>query len=229
MLRKTALLIITLAICTTGRAADAPSITNPADQELNELIGLYVGTYLSAADEGARDSRPILLRVVGIDPPAGYSRALYSEMRHDSASGDIYRQSLLVFDENPERKGNTMTSLAFTDRQAAADLIRDPGLLAAGHLSTTAALAPGCTTHFIREGDGFFGRIDPDTCVITGKRGDIRHIESQTLLRRDAIEQLERGYDDKGQLLFGNKDGVRYVWPRIEAANTGPEKGKLKP
>ena len=30
---------------------------------------------------------------------------------------------------------------------------------------------------------------------------------------------LERGYDDKGQLLFGNKDGVRYVWPRIDNAD----------
>ncbi len=219
MLRKIALLLITLIVCTTADAADTVSVSSPADQDLKELIGLYIGTYLSAADEGARDSRPILLRVVAIDPPAGYSQALYSEMRHDGASGDIYRQSLLVFDESPGRTGNTMTSLAFTDRQAAAELIRDPGLLAAGHLSTTAALPPGCTTHFIREGDSFYGRIDPDTCVITGKRGDIRHIESQTLLRRDAIEQLERGYDDKGQLLFGNKDGVRYVWPRIDNAD----------
>ncbi|MFZ1625144.1 MAG: CpcT/CpeT family chromophore lyase [Gammaproteobacteria bacterium] len=229
MLRKTALLITTLVICTTSRAADTPSVASPADQELKELIGLYIGTYLSAPDEGARDARPILLRVVAIDPPAGYSRALYSEMRHDGVGGDIYRQSLLVFDESPERRGNTMTSLAFTDRQAAAELIRDPGLLAAGHLSTAAALAPGCTTHFIREGAGFFGRIDPATCVITGKRGDIRHIESQTLLRRNAIEQLERGYNDKGQLLFGNKDGVRYVWPRIDTADMPKAAAKPQP
>lgn len=220
MLRTTASLLITLFLCTAASATDKARLDSTADQELSELVALYIGTYLSPPDEGARDSRPILLRVVAVDPPPGHSRALYSEMRHDGADGEIYRQSLLVFDENPGRTGNTMSSLAFTDRQAAAALIHDPSLLAAGRLSTAAALSPGCTMSFRREGEGFFGRMAPESCVITGKRGDTRYIEVQTLLRRDAIEQLERGFSADGQLLFGNKGGVRYVWPRIEAADT---------
>ena len=222
MLRKTGLLIITLFLCTAGNAADKAKLASTADQELAELIALYIGTYLSPPDEGVRDSRPILLRVVAVDPPPGHSRALYSEMRHDGADGDIYRQSLLVFDESPGRSGNTMTSLAFTDRTAAAKLIEDPGLLAAGRLSTVEALGPGCTMTFRREGEGFFGRIAPESCVITGKRGDARHIEAQTLLRQDAIEQLERGFGADGQLLFGNRDDARYVWPRIDMAEVQP-------
>jgi hypothetical protein len=214
MLRTTASFIITLFLCTGASAADKAPLASPADQELAELIALYIGTYLSPPDEGVRDARPILLRVVEVSPPPGYRRALYSEMRHDGANGDIYRQNLLVFDENPGRTGNTMTSLSFTDRQAAAALIQDPGLLATGRLSTTEALGPGCTMSFRREGEGYFGRIAPESCVITGKRGDVRHIEAQTLLRRDAIEQLERGFGADGQLLFGNRDGVRYVWPK---------------
>jgi hypothetical protein len=229
MLRKAGLLIVTCFLCSHAHAADKAPAAGTADQELTELVALYIGTYLSQPDEGARDARPILMRVVAVDPPAGHGWALYSEMRHDGIDGDIYRQNLLVFNETPGRTGNTMTSLSFSDRQAAAALIDDPGLLAAGKLATVPALGPGCTMSFKREGNGFFGRIDPKTCVITGKRGDTRHIEAQTLLRRDAIEQLERGYDADGQLLFGNKDGVRYVWPRIDMTEVHPAGGEPQP
>ena len=225
MLRKIGLLITALVLSTTANAADTPQVTSPADQELAELIALYIGTYLSRPDQGARDARPILMRVTAIEPPPGHRQALYMEMRHDGADGDIYRQSLLLFDETPGRTGNTVTSLAFADREAATGLLSNPGLLAAGRLSTVAALAPGCTMHFKREGEGFFGRIDPKTCVIAGKRGDIRHIEAEAFLQRDAIEQLERGYGPDGQLLFGNPDGVRYVWPRIDMADTSEAAG----
>ena len=229
MLRKTGLLIVTLCLCTQGHAADKAPAARTADQELTELVALYIGSYLSRPDQGARDARPILMRVAAVSPPAGHGWALYSEMRHDGIDGEIYRQNLLLFDEAPERTGNTMTSLGFTDREAAAALIDDPGLLAAGQLSTVEALGPGCTMSFKREGEGFFGRIDPKTCVITGKRGEARHIEAQTLLRRDAIEQLERGYSADGQLLFGNKDGIRYVWPRIDLSEAHPAAGEAQP
>ena len=220
MLRRASILIVAGCIWAGSGGAGTGPAEDTADRQLDELLGLYVGTYLSRPDQGARDDRPVLMRVVAVDPPPGRRHALYAEMRHDGVDGEIYRQSLLVFDEDPERAGNTMTSLAFTDRQAAAALIDDPGLLAAGRLGTTSVLGPGCTTRFEREGEGFLGRIDPRTCVITGKRGDTRHIEAQVFLRRDAIEQLERGYAPDGQLLFGNRDGVRYVWPRVEAAET---------
>lgn len=219
MFRPTCLLIALCGIPLACNGADAPAAAGSADQELTELIALYVGTYLSPADEGARESRPIHLRVLAVKPPPGRARALYSEMRHDGPDGELYRQSLLVFDETPGRAGNTMTSLSFSDRQAATALVDDPGLVAAGRLETRVALGTGCTMHFRREGEGFLGRIDPATCVITGKRGDTRHIEAQTFLRRDAIEQLERGYGADGQLLFGNPEGIRYVWPRIDAAD----------
>lgn len=217
MLRSTVVLVITLVLGMAAAAADTPQVAGTADQELNELIALYVGSYLSKPNEGARDGRPIFLHVVAVDPPPGHSHALYAEMRHDSADGELYRQNLLLFDEDPARSVNSAASLAFSDREAAAALVLQPDLVATGRLHTVPALGPGCDMQFKREGSGYLGRIDPATCVITGKRGDIRRIEAQTLLRRDAIEQLERGYSADGKLMFGNPDGVRYVWPRIGA------------
>lgn len=216
MLRSTVVLVITLVLGMAVAAADTPQVAGTADQELEELLALYVGSYLSKPNEGARDGRPIFLRVVAVDPPAGHHHALYAEMRHDSADGELYRQTLVLFNEDPARSGNSATSLKFTDREAAAAFVHQPDLVATGRLQTVPALGPGCDMRFKREGNTFFGRIDPATCVITGKRGDQRHIETQTLLRRDAVEQLERGYDADGKLLFGNPDGVRYVWPRVD-------------
>lgn len=217
MLRSTVVLVITLVLGMAAAAADTPQVAGTADQELNELIALYVGSYLSKPNEGARDGRPIFLRVVAVDPPADHHHALYAEMRHDGADGELYRQNLLLFDEDPARSGNSATSLSFPDREAAASLVRQPDLVATGRLSTVPSLGPGCDMRFKREGSGYLGRIDPATCVITGKRGDTRRIEAQTLLRKDAIETLERGYSADGKLLFGNPDEVRYVWPRVGA------------
>ena len=197
-------------------AGDAPARTvAQPDQELASLFKLYAGSYLSPPEEGVRESRPILLRVVAVQPPPGHGRALYSEMRHDGPDGELYRQNLLVFAESPDGQGYTMTALNFSDREAATGLLTNPALLVSAGLSTTPGLGPGCTMAFRRQGDGFFGRIDPDNCVITSRNGETRHIEAETFLREDAIEQLERGYTPDGRLLFGNPDGVRYVWPRL--------------
>lgn len=217
MLQGTAILFITLVLGTATAAADTPQAPGAADKELKEILALYVGSYRSRPDQGARGGRPIFLRVVAVGPPPGHTHALYAEMRHDSADGELYRQNLLLFDENPARSGNSATSLSFPDREAAASLVRQPDLVATGRLSTVPSLGPGCDMRFTREGSGYLGRIDPATCVITGKRGDTRRIEAQTLLRKDAVETLERGYSADGKLLFGNPDEVRYVWPRIGA------------
>ncbi len=205
---------LTAALAGVATLLAALPVVGAGEPELTELLGLYAGSYLSTSDEGARESRPILLRVVPVQPPPGYDRALYSEMRHDGPGGDLYRQNLLVFDATPGQQGYTMTALNFADKEAATGLIDDPTLLVTARLSTTPGLGPGCAMQFTRQGEGFFGRIDQASCVITSRNGETRHIEAETFLREDAIEQLERGYTPDGKLLFGNPDGVRYVWPR---------------
>ena len=52
-------------------------------------------------------------------------------MRHDGETGEIHRQRLLIFDESPERSGNVMTALAFSDSTIAAELSDNPTSLAA--------------------------------------------------------------------------------------------------
>ncbi len=178
---------------------------------------MLVGDYFSAADGGVREGRPIYLRIRRIDAPAGQTLALYAEMRHDTANGELYRQRVYLFDETPGRAANTMRALGFADSAAATRLIDDPAALRRDALRTTEILAGGCETSWRVDGAGFTGRVDPATCEITGKRGDRRRIESITRISADSIGQLERGFDLDGKLLFGNANDELYVWPRVTA------------
>ncbi len=195
-------------------AAAPPQIT--LDAELERLASLLVGDFFSAKDAGVREDRPIYMRIRRVDPPPGRRLALYAEMRHDSARGELYRQRLYVFDEAPGREANVMRALSFADAKAAARLIDDPALLRRASLATADTLGPGCEMVWRADGDAFVGRVDPATCRITGKRGDERRIEAVTRIDAQTIGQLERGYDLEGRLAFGNPGGQLNTWPRVK-------------
>jgi hypothetical protein len=199
-----------------GCAAMLPA-RDSRDVELQRLAAMLVGDYFSGADGGVREGRPIYLRIRRIDAPAGQALALYAEMRHDGANGELYRQRLYLFDEAPGRAGNAMRALGFADSAAATRLIEDPAALRRDALRTTEIMAGGCAMSWRVDGAGFTGRVDPSTCEITGKRGDRRRIESITHISADSISQLERGFDLDGRLLFGNAGDELYVWPRVTA------------
>lgn len=207
----TAFAALTLIGCTS-----MPSPQAALDSELDALVRLYIGTYLSPPDEGARPDSATFYRIVPIDPPPGVRHALYAEMRRGDASGAVTRQRLFLFDETPGRAGNRLIAHSFTDPKAAEALIGDHTLVARGALAHGRSLEPaGCDMAFRREGERFIGRIEAADCAITGRRGDPLRLESETVLTPDAIEQIERGYGPDGALRFGNPEGRRYVWPRV--------------
>ena len=173
-----------------------------------------IGDYQSAPSDGAREGRPIHLRIRRVESNTPNTVTLYSEMRHDGPEGELYRQRLYLFDV-ASRSPLTMQALSFTDAQAATALVADPTLLRKGALATRASMEQGCETRWRRTAEGFLGVIDPATCVITGKRGDQRRIEGRTLFNERGVGQLERGYDLGGTLLFGNPTGELYFWPRV--------------
>jgi hypothetical protein len=204
-------LVVLVAACGT-------TPTDPArlDAELERLTSLLAGDYFSAADAGAREGRPIYMRIRRIEPPDGRRHALYAEMRHDGPDGEIYRQRIYLFDDDPGRETNTMVALGVSDSTAAARLDTDPGALARGDVAKVPVLADGCEMTWHPEGAAFVGRIDPARCEITGRRGNTVRIEGVTRITADSIGQLERGYSPGGALLFGNPDAALYVWPRVE-------------
>jgi len=197
-----------------GMCACAPVSVAAEQSALQDLTQLLIGDYFSAADGGVKEGRPIYMRIRSIQSPMPEKVALYAEMRHDSADGELYRQRAYLFDITATDP-IVMQALIFDDPAAAASLVNDPAVWVRSNLTTKIALVEGCDTRWIRDADGFLGMVDPTTCVITGKRGDQRRIESQTKITRKFVGQLERGYDVSGKLLFGNADGELYIWPRV--------------
>ena len=197
-----------------GMCACAPVSVAAEQSALQDLTQLLIGDYFSAADGGVKEGRPIYMRIRSIQSPMPEKVALYAEMRHDSAGGELYRQRAYLFDITATDP-IVMQALTFDDPAAAASLVNDPAVWVRSNLTTKIALVEGCDTRWIRDADGFLGTVDPTTCVITGKRGDQRRIESQTKITRKFVGQLERGYDISGKLLFGNADGELYIWPRV--------------
>lgn len=188
------------------------------DVELQALTRLLQGDYFSDAEGGAREGRSIYQRIRNITPPAGKRHAMYSEMRHDGPDGEHYRQLIYLFDEATGRTENRMQALRVADQDIAAKLIDDPDAFASGLVETTSAISDTCYTVWEQIAEGYSGWIDPQRCVITGKRGDQRRIEARTRITSDSIGQLERGFSIDGTLLFGTPTDDPYIWPRIEPA-----------
>ncbi|MGA1424504.1 MAG: CpcT/CpeT family chromophore lyase [Steroidobacteraceae bacterium] len=190
------------------------SVVRADDSSLHDLTRLLVGDFFSAADGGVKEGRPIYMRVRAIQAPMPNRIALYAEMRHDGPDGELYRQRAYLFDA-ASTVPIVMQALTFDDQSDAAALANDPSAWVNQNLVTKPALVEGCDTRWIRDGEGFVGSVDPATCIITGKRGDRRRIESKTLITTQSVGQLERGYDIDGKLLFGNAGGELYIWPRV--------------
>jgi len=205
--------VLTVSVFAVALTGFANAQADPRAAVLDQLTGLLVGDYFSAADGGASEGRPIYMRIRRVEPPPGKRHALYAEMRHDNINGELYRQRLYLFDETSGPAAITMLTLAFEDPAAAARLIENPA--AARALKTNDALAPGCDTVWYRDGAAFVGRVDPTTCRITGRRGDQRRIEAVTRIEAASMGQLERGFDLQGKLLFGNAEATLYIWPRV--------------
>ncbi|MEM9570612.1 MAG: CpcT/CpeT family chromophore lyase [Pseudomonadota bacterium] len=188
------------------------------DVELQEIARLLSGDYFSNAEGGAREGRPIYMRVRNITPPIGTRHAMYAEMRHDGPEGQFYRQLVYLFDESPTRTENRMQAHRVADNEIAATLMEDPSGLATGIVEITDPLSDDCYTVWSPIEAGYTSWIDPERCVITGKRGDQRRIESRTKITATSIGQLERGYTLERELLFGNASGEMYIWPRVKPA-----------
>lgn len=191
------------------------TIFSQLDVELQQIARLISGDYFSDAEGGAREGRPIYMRVRNITPPLGKRHAMYAEMRHDGPDGDFYRQLIYLFDEADSREENRMQAYRVAEQDLASRLIEDRSAFADGRVEITAPLSEDCYTVWSSTGSGFTSWIDPERCIITGKRGDQRRIESRTDITQDAIAQLERGYSLERELLFGNATGEQYIWPRV--------------
>lgn len=179
-----------------------------ADETLESLAALMAGTYQST-------SPPFVDRRVRVAAPELGQVVFYLELLQGDPL-EVYRQRLLVF-ERDER--GRILQRAF--------LIADPDRLAmrteseirtSDFRDVTPMLGEGCETIWSQTESGFRGYTNPATCVITSSRtGNLRHIEAETVIAKDSMTLIERGYDPAGNQLFGTPQGSRLTLVRTAA------------
>jgi hypothetical protein len=178
-----------------------------------QLIAAYVGEFRSGpAAAIASDPRAIIMQSREV-LTAESEPALFVELRYDDAEKTLYRQRMYVFSAGEVAGEITMRALAFADPEQAALLMQQPRYLLSAALQVTEPLGPGCAMRWQKSAEAWTGNISPERCLITGKRGNQLRIEAITILRADAIGQLERGFDMQGKRTFGS-DGAQLNWWR---------------
>ena len=76
-------------------------------------------------------------------------------------------------------------------------------------------LPAGCVQRWEKREAGWYGRIDPEKCRIWSKqRQTDLGIEAEVRVTADAYMTAERGFNDKGEKVFGTAPDEYYVLPR---------------
>ena len=147
--------------------------------------------------------------------PAFGDVVFYSQINMGD-SQKVYRQRLLVFEQTADgliqqSAFSFKTPERFVDGNAneLAKLLKT---------DVEASLHEGCRQMYQQAGKGFYGRVNPDTCIITSSRtGKLRAIEGEAMVMGDRLRQAERGFDpETGEQLFGTEAGVYYELLRVE-------------
>jgi len=192
-----------------GAAAHADIVT--------DMLASMEGTYRSDPAVPADAELPDLLdRRVRVAAPAFGEHVVYWQL-NSGPEREVYRQRLLVFTAAPDSDEIIQATWSFREPERFVDAFAAPDLFAGlTEADAEPALPDGCDQVWSRTDDGWYGRVDPDTCrVWSERRQQWRRIGAEARVLPDAYLQAERGFDDEGTQLFGTKPGDMYRLERI--------------
>jgi CpeT/CpcT family protein DUF1001 len=196
------------------------SVSSVAEEDAaTELMSMLGGSYRTADPESLKEGESLMWdRRQLVELTAMSTRGIYWQLN----TGDeekLYRQRLLVF-ENNDDGSVTQHTWYFRAPEAVADQFDNPGLFAAlTQEDLKQGLPDGCEQIWRRDGDNWQGVVDPGTCRLWSKRREQwRRIGAEVRLFPDELWQVERGFDDEMNQLFGTAPGEYYVLKRIESS-----------
>jgi len=182
-----------------------------------DMLASMEGTYRSDPAVLADAELPDLLdRRVRVDAPAFGEHVVYWQL-NSGPEREVYRQRLLVFTAAGDEI--VQATWSFREPEQFADAFDAPGLFAdLTEADVEPTLPDGCDQVWSRTDDGWYGRVNPDSCrVWSERRQQWRRIGAEAMVLPDAYLQAERGFDDEGTQLFGTKPGEMYRLERITA------------
>jgi hypothetical protein len=148
--------------------------------------------------------------------PALGEHVVYAQINNDADPAKVYRQTLVVFSQDPDGGPISSRSLAFADQEANADILqRLADLKDMTAEDFVAALPDACSADWKWRDGEYYSFVDAKDCVITsGYTGKQRGIQSTEFVSPAGIRNEESGYKADGSFIFGLPAGVYYDYRR---------------
>lgn len=193
-----------------------------APGDLDTLLEWLSGDFDNRAQVAAQpESDEPLYSLLGlqrrvVSAPALGEHVVYAQINNDADPAKVYRQTLMVFSEDPGTGKIRSRTVSFADRDANADIIQRLDDLAEMNADDFVdSLPEGCSPAWDWRDGEYSMFIDPEDCVIISRRtGKPRHIQGTEFVGPDVIRNEESGYRPDGSMIFGLPEGVYYVYER---------------
>lgn len=192
------------------------------DAEAERILTAFEGAFENrpVVDGAGRDNLMIgslYTQVRRVNLPTFGSRVMYMEFARGGPDGDVMRQRIISFDDDPNRPSNVMLTYNFPDGEAYRGAHKDPSKLDGLTPDDLDLFETGCELIW-REREGvLIGSAHRATCHILNERVQAwRHVSFEYMLDGDSMHLWEHGYNPEGMFLFGTQTPLRF--PRIRNA-----------
>ena len=197
MASRVAALLVMLAVATAASGEESL---------IDSLAAMMEGTY--SIDENGYRMTDRRIRIAAPD----IGDCVFYLQVNQGPELDVYRQRILVFEADGDQVTQRAYSLKEPEGWVDSGAHELAGLLPEAVERT---LPDGCETTWTAVDNGFRGYTDPASCtIISSRTGKPRSIESETVLTKDTLSLVERGFDEQGKQLFGTEPGQSLQLPR---------------
>lgn len=210
-----------IAAAWTAAALFVPGSAALGD-DVADLAALLEGTYRTVHETHHPDTPQLTDRRMRVAVPALGENVLYWQL-NSGPDQRVYRQRLLRLTQDPATGEILQHSFSLAEPGRFVDRFDDAAAFEAiGPADLADDLPAGCELRWQRLEDGWRGYLDPARCVIFSRRHqDYRHIEGEVIVRRDGLQQAERGFAADGRQLFGTAPGEFLRLDRLTPAGAG--------
>lgn len=186
------------------------------DDEVQQILSAFEGTFdalppASGTPPFEGMMRRFHTKVRTVDLPAFGSYVQYLEVTENGPDGDVLRQRINVFEDNPDRAANVMVSYAIRDGAGLVGAYTDPSKLAHLRPEDLDAFETGCELIWSKIGNVHTGTADRSTCHIFNENLSVwRHVSFMYMLDGHSMHVWEQGFTPDGDFIFGSRMPLQF-------------------
>jgi len=194
------------------------------ERQLEQIAEWYPGTYdnynqVNFENNGYAGPQPKyphgrIPQIITHLPEGPLGKYVFYQQQYANGEYDkVYRQRIMIFSIDAEKKHIMQKSFALKDAEKYVDAHLQPEKFAALTMEGLVRFFPeSCAMIWRKVGDQFQGDIPAGKCLIDSRRhpGEKRIITASNILTEKALFSMEGGTKEDGMFVFGQKDGDYY-------------------